>query len=212
MVATGQLDGYDPNSERVKAFARAMAEVHSIAKIAEAILDIAYSDAWHDHRIEGHECHWLAAEFDYFLVTCGVRHADMVEVFKGRECAISLAPLLDPNSTEHRPLRVASEDWKPHHNGETLIDMGKRLGWITPRGRARKPPVGRRARARASGASREARAREARRARIGEQRCAELVAIVAALIDESSLSADECRFVADELNLAAAHSDGGMHK
>lgn len=92
----------------------------------------------------------------------------------------------------------------------TLVSLARELGWVTERGRYRKPPVGRRSRARATGGSREARAREARRQRLGPERCAELVEFVASPAQE--LSPDECRFVADELNIAAGRSDGEFAK
>jgi hypothetical protein len=216
-IMAAPVTAHDSNSERVRGFAEKMFEARSIGRIADAILDIATSDAWRDYDIDGHHSHWLAAEFDYFLITCGVKYDDMVAVFKGYKSAALLVPLLDPRDVEHhRKLQVASEAWgvlppsEQFPAGRTLVSLAKELGWVTERGRYRKPPVGRRSRARAAGGSREARAREARRQRIGEERCAELVEWVATLAQE--LSPDECRFVADELNMAAGRNDGGFAK
>lgn len=201
---------HDANTERVRAFANKMFEAGSITRLADAVVDIATSGAWRDYDIDGHPSHWQAAEFDYFLITWGVKYADMLEVFKGRANAAVLAPMLDQRDEQHRPLRAASEAWGSPQPGVTLAGLAREHGWVTDRGRTRKPPVGRRSRARASGGSREARAREARRQRIGPERCAELVEFVASLAQE--LSPDECRFVADELNMAAGRSDGGCAK
>jgi hypothetical protein len=207
----------DSNTERVKAFAAKMFEAGSIARIADAVVDIATSGAWRDYDINGHPSHWWAAEFDYFLITCGVKYSDMKEVFKGRANAAVLAPMLDQHDEQHhRPLKVASDAWgllpptETYPAGKSLIGLAKELGWVNDRGRSRKPPVGRRSRARAAGGSREARAREARRLRIGPERCAELMELVAALAEE--LSTDELRFVAEELNVVAGQSDGGFAK
>jgi hypothetical protein len=207
-AATGH-SGAD-NSERVRAFAQRMLEARSIALISDLIIDIALSGAWRDYDIDGVPFRWRAAEFDYFLITCGVVYVDVKEVLKGRDTA-PLVPLFDQKSPEHRPLRVASDALGFLPDGKTLETLAHELGWYTDRGRARKPPLGRRSRARASGGSREARSREARRMRIGAERCAVLVQLVAWLAREE-LSPDECRFVADELNMAAGHSDGGFAK
>jgi hypothetical protein len=210
-MATGHPDTlvtrYGANNERVREFAARMFEAGSIARIAEAVVDIAVSGAWRDYDIDKHACHWQAAEFDYFLITCGVKYADMVEVFKGRANAAMLAPMLDQHDPAHRPLKVAAQAWGPCPDGETLITLAKRYGWVTDRGRARKPPVGRRSRARAAGGSREDRAREARRHRVGPQRCAELEDMATKWAEE--LTADECRILADALNVAAGRCDGG---
>ncbi|WP_221371088.1 hypothetical protein [Mycolicibacterium xanthum] len=198
---------HDANNERVREFATRMFDAGSIARIAEAVVDIATSGAWRNYDINGHACHWQAAEFDYFLITCGVKYDDMREVFKGRAAAAALAPMLDQRDEQHRPLRIASEVWGPCPDGETLISLAKRYGWVTDRGRTRKPPVSRRSRARASGASREDRARDARRRRLGPQRCAELEELAAALA--AKLTTDEMRFMADEFTMAAGRSENG---
>ena len=189
---------HDANTERVRAFATKMFEAGSITRIADAVVDIATSGAWRDYDIDEHPSHWQAAEFDYFLITCGVKYTDMREVFKGRATAAVLAPMLDQRDEQHRPLRAASEAWGSPRPGVTLVGLARELGWITDRGRARKPPVGRRSRARANGGSREARAREARRQRLGPERCAALEELGAQLAQE--LTVDERRFLADELN------------
>jgi hypothetical protein len=88
-----------------------MFEATSVARFADAIVDIGLSGVWHHYDIDGHQSHWQAAEFDYFLMTCGVKYNDMVEVFKGRANAAALVPLLDQNDPQHRPVRVASEAW-----------------------------------------------------------------------------------------------------
>jgi hypothetical protein len=86
---------HDANTERVRQFATKMFEAGSIARITETVIDIATSGAWRDYDIDGHECHWQAADFDYFLITCGVKYDDMREVVKGRAIAALLFPLMD---------------------------------------------------------------------------------------------------------------------
>lgn len=51
---------------------------------------------------------------------------------------------------------------------------------------------------------------EARRQRVGPERCAELEELGMRLAVE--LTADECRILAEVLNVAAGHRDGGMAK
>jgi hypothetical protein len=216
--ATGPTDvtppdtAHDSNSELVRQFGAAIHHAASIGRIADAVIGMAKSRAWRDYILDGHRAEWGPAEFDYFLIANGVRYADMEAVLKWRADAAQLAPKMDPKSHpgSRRPLRMASDQWDSPLPGKTLVELAKQLGWVTERGRSRKPPVGRRARARAAGGSREARAREGRRQRIGPGRCAELAQFVADLAQESS--ADECRFIADELNVAAGRSDGGFAK
>jgi hypothetical protein len=207
-VTTGRTDD---NSERVRQFGAAILEAGSVGRIADAVIAIALSQAWRDYTLEGYRTTWLAAEFDYFLIASGVRYVDMVAVLKWRAEASQLAPLMDQRASERRPLNVASAEWNPPlPPGVTLVTLAKDLGWVTDRGRSRKPPVGRRSRARAAGASREERAREARRHRVGPERCAELEELGATLAAE--LDADECRILAEVLNVAAGRRDGGMAK
>lgn len=134
-----------------------------------------------NYDIEGYLCHWPSAEFDNFLITCGVKYDDMREVFKGRANAAVLAPMLDQRDEQHRPLRVASEAWGSPKPGVTLVTPERELGRITDWGRTRKPPVGRRSRA-----------REARRRRIGPERYAVLEEMAAELA--KIVTADECAF------------------
>jgi hypothetical protein len=201
-------DGHTENSHRVREFGAAINAAGSISRIADAVIAIAASQAWRHYTLDGHRATWLAAEFDYFLIANGVRYVDMVTVLKWRTDASQLAPLMDQKAGERRPLNAASAQWDSPLPGITLVSLARELGWVTDRGRARKPPVSRRSRARAAGASREARAREARRQRIGPERCAAPEDLAATMA--RGLSADECRFLADLLNVAAGRGDGGM--
>jgi hypothetical protein len=200
-MAAGHTDSpvtlHDANTERVLEFALKMFEAGSVARIAEAVIDIAVSGAWRDYDIDGHRSHWQAAEFDYFLITCGVKYTDMEAVLKGCASAALLAPFMDQRDQQHRKLPEASQAWGSPRPGVTLISLAREHGWVTDRGRARRPPMGRRSRARAAGASREERAREARRRRIGPARCAVLEEVAAELAQ--NLTVDEIRFLADEL-------------
>jgi hypothetical protein len=184
---TVTTDRTDDNSERVRQFGAAILAAGSVGRIADAVIAIALSQAWRDYTLKGYSTTWLGAE------------------------ASQLAPHMDQRASERRPLKVASAEWNPPlPPGITLLTLAKDLGWVTDRGRSRKPPVGRRSRARAAGASREERAREARRQRVGPERCAELAELGAMLAAE--LDADECRILAEVLNVAAGRRDGGMAK
>jgi hypothetical protein len=188
---------HDANTEHVRDFARKMAEATSLARIAEAVIELGSSQAWRDYDIDGYPCKWQAAEFDYALITCGVKYTDMAQLLKGHETAIALVPLMDPRSPEHRHPKDASQAWGSPRPGVTLISLAKDLGWISERGRAYKPPVGRRTRDRSAGMSWEAKARAARRERLGEDRCVELEISAQQLAAE--LTVDETRELADLL-------------
>jgi hypothetical protein len=188
---------HDANTERVTEFAHKIAKATSLALLAEATIEFGESQAWRDYDIAGHPCTWQAAEFDYALITCGVKYADMVAMLKGRETAVALVPLMDPRSPEHRHPKVASQAWGSPRPGVTLLSLAKELGWISERGRPRKPPVGRRTRDRGAGMSWEAKARAARRERLGEGRCAELEDQARVLA--ADLTVDETRELADLL-------------
>jgi hypothetical protein len=190
---------HEAHGEQVRAFGEAVHAAAGVNQITDAVIAIATSDAWHDYILDGHGAAWLGAEFDYFLIACGVRYVDMVEVLKWRSDTQLLAPLMDQKADARRPLKVASAGWDSPLAGVTLIALARELGWVTDRGRARKPPVGRRARARAhDGMSREQRAARARRERIGEARCAELEQLATAVVVWTR-NWDERRFVADEI-------------
>lgn len=185
---------HEAHGEQVRTFVQAVQAATSVNQLADAVIAIATSGAWQDYVLDGHGAAWLAAEFDYFLIACGVRHADMVEILKGRADAAQLAPLMDQAARQRRTLKAASHEWDLPP-GVTLVDLARRLGWVTDRGRTRKPPVPRRAR---DGVSREQRAEQTRRGRIGEQRYAELLALAAA-VGQWTRSLDERRVVAAEL-------------
>ena len=208
---TARLPDTTNNDRLVREFGATIHAAGHIGVIADAVIDIATSAAWRDYALAGHRATWLVAEFDYFLIASGVHYRDMEAMLKWRPDAHQLAPLMDPQADpdKRRPLKVASAQWDPPMPGVTLISLAKDLGWGTERGRQRKPPVGRRARARAAGADRDAAVRAARRERLGPQRCAELEALGAQLAEQ--LTTDECRFLADVLNVAAGRADGGLH-
>jgi hypothetical protein len=188
---------HDANTERVKEFAHKMAEATSLARIAEAIIELGTSQAWRDYDIDGYPCKWEPAEYDYALITCGIKYTDFAELLKGRETAIALVPLMDPRSPDHRHPQDASQAWGSPKPGVTLLSLAKDLGWISERGRARKPPFGRRTRDRGAGMSWEAKSRAARRERLGDGRCAELEDQARELATE--LTVDETRELADLL-------------
>jgi len=138
-LATGRTDD---NSERVRQFGAAILAAGSVGLIADAVIAIALSQAWRDYTLNGYRTTWLAAEFDYFLIASGVRYVDMVAVLKWRAEASQLAPVMDQRASERRPLKVASAEWNPSFPpGVTLVTLSKDLGWVTDRGRSRRPPV-----------------------------------------------------------------------
>ena len=125
-IMTAPVAAHDSNTERVREFAAKMFEARSIGRIADAIIDIATSGAWRDYDIDGHHSQWLAAEFDYFLITCGVKYDDMVEAFKGYFSAALLVAMLDPTF-------LAPEDLTQQSRIASLLQAGDRClrnpGW-----------------------------------------------------------------------------------
>ena len=200
------MSSIDPNGQKVLTFETRIRNLFRVAELEDSIVEMALSGAWRNYSTGVGRDRWLEAEFDYFLISCGVAYDDVARVVNWSKDGASLAPLMDPKAdTDHRRSAVeAANAW--HSPGpESLIDRARTLGWLTEMGRMA-TPVPRRALIKARrGMSADQMARTSRADRIPLDRRRELDRVARELA--GSLDDDERRYLVDRLR--ASEGSGG---
>jgi hypothetical protein len=112
----------DKHGELVSAFVGQVENLGQLGKLTNAVVEIASTGAWREYRTGfGHEV-WREAEFDYFLISCGVAFEDAQRVLAWTKQGAALAPLMDreADGSRRRPLDHAARAWRTV-GPETLV-------------------------------------------------------------------------------------------
>lgn len=165
--------------------------------------EMAKSNDWRDYTSALGRQRWRAAEFDYFLIDCGVTHQDARRAIEWSRTGTELAALMDPAAEpdQRRPITEAAKDWRGNGIGNDFLGEARRLGWLTDDD-ATKPVVSTRALEQArTGVTYEVRARANRTERLSPTRRQELNSLADVLLTELA-SSDEQRYIIDRLRAA----------
>ena len=189
--------------EHVHRFQLQIDNLGRIGDLRARMVEMAESDDWRDYTSAIGRLRWRAAEFDYFLIDCGVSHQDAQRAIEWSRTGTKLAALMDPaaDRRRRRPVEEAGKDWPGTALGKEFLTEARRLGWLADDG-ATKPVVSTRALEQArSGVTKERQALERRTERLPLERRRQLDAMVDALVDELGPT-DERRYVIDRLRSA----------
>jgi hypothetical protein len=120
----------DEAGNEVLRFISATRNLSRIGELADEVVRIAKSKSWRHYRDAVGEYDWREAEFDYFLMSCDLRHEDIGRVVLHTQDWSTLAQIMDPNAdvSRRRPLEEAAASWRSASQ-ETLIQRAQRLGW-----------------------------------------------------------------------------------
>jgi hypothetical protein len=101
-----------------------------IGELADEVLSIATSNSWRRYRTATGVTQWRKAEFDYFLISCGLSHEDIGRAILHTGAWSTFAKIMDANADEshRRTLHDAASSWTSPSN-EGLIQRAQRLGW-----------------------------------------------------------------------------------
>jgi hypothetical protein len=120
----------DEAGDQVLRFVSAARNLSRLGELTDEVVAIAQSGVWRRYRTGPGTDEWRESEFDYFLISCDLRHEDISRIVAYTREGAALAPLMDRNadSAKRRTLDDAAAAW--HSPGqETLIGRAQRLGW-----------------------------------------------------------------------------------
>jgi hypothetical protein len=189
--------------EHVHRFQLRIDNLGRIGDLRSQMVEMIESDDWQDYTSAIGRQRWQAAEFDYFLIDCGVSHEDARRAIEWSRTGTKVAAAMDPDADPalRRPIGEAAREWQGAALNKDFLDEARRLGWLADDG-STKAPVSQRALHRAhSGLSFEAKAREARTERLSSNRRRQLDAMTDTLLEELA-TADERRYVIDRVRSA----------
>lgn len=201
----------DSAGDDILRFSTAVQNLSRVGELTDQIVAMAESGKWHQYKTGAGVNEWREAEFDFFLISCGVAWDDASRVLAWSHKGESLMPFMDPsaNSDRRRTLEEAASAWLTL-GPETLIERARRLGWTKGAGaELRVPPVPARARVRhATGMTMDEHARASRREEIPAKRRRELDALVKRLAAETK-DETEYRYILDGLRARFDRGPGG---
>lgn len=120
----------DHAGEEVLRFVSAARNLSRIGELADEVLSIATSSSWRSYRTAAGVTKWREAEFDYFLISCGLSHEDIGRAVLHTGAWSTFAKIMDSNADQahRRPLDEAANSWASPSQ-EDLVQRAQRLGW-----------------------------------------------------------------------------------
>jgi hypothetical protein len=120
----------DANGRRVLTFTSALRNASRIGTYVDTVLDMFQSGAWRSYQIATGAERWRKREFDYFLIACDARYAEVAQLLTWKRAqAVAIAAAMEGGKRERRPLEQASREWHAP-TGESLLDLARRNGWL----------------------------------------------------------------------------------